>query len=83
MVTVTGRVINKFTGQPIPNATVFIAGKVVNTDSNGKFIAQIEPMATTVMATAMGFIDAEITGSFFSEGSNINITMQPQVNFLT
>jgi len=52
MVSITGKVVNYWTGNPVANVTVNLSGHLVNTDSNGEYsIDGIFPANYTVQVT--------------------------------
>src|ERR1700689_4495649 len=61
--TVTGRVINKSNQQPIPNASVFVRGTQVatQTDSSGDFRIQVLKNNAVLEISSVGFSNIQIS----------------------
>src|SRR5450432_4903719 len=55
--TVTGKVVNKTTQQPVPNATVQVRGTVIatRTDSSGDFSIKVPKDNSELEVTSVGF----------------------------
>ncbi len=72
-ITITGQVIDKENGQPLPGATIVIAGTTTGTfsDNQGKFSIQSTSTEDKLVVSFIGYVKQEIT-----IGSQTNLTIQ-------
>ncbi len=82
--TVSGKVIDAATGNPLPYASVMIKGttdKGVATDLQGNFTLSVKNAGATLLFTAIGYEEQElkVTGTL----SNLTIKLKPSTQVLT
>ena len=63
---VSGKVIDKVSGEEIAGAQVKIAGKIIYSDLNGNFSAIISTTKTEVVVTSISYNDSKINIAPFS-----------------
>jgi len=74
--TITGRIVDKRTGEPIKNAYVSVNGQSAYTDSRGRFsIEDVEPGSYTLVAVAPGYEQTSRKNVVVKQGQPVSVAL--------
>jgi hypothetical protein len=68
---VSGKVVDKVSGEEIAGAEIKIADKIIYTDLNGAFLATIPAITTTAVISFVSYSETVVTLSPFSGGEMV------------
>ena len=76
--TITGRVVDQLTGQPVNLADVQAGGRSVSTDSQGSFTLSVPPGRHTVSVSVIGYQDGtEVVNVAAGQSVSVEIVLVP------
>lgn len=78
---ISGKVVDKFTGQPLPGVNILVAGTAngAASDANGEFeVTGLDPGSYTLRASAIGYSDQFKADVVVSSGRPANVVFEMQ-----